>query len=74
MAIDTVKNRGSALLDNCGILYPADGTIDTGDRYWLLGQYAGIPGSGPVATPVRGPLLFPAASVYQRGIVAGGNE
>lgn len=38
MAITTQASRNSALIDTCGIVSP-DGTIDTSDRFTLLGQY-----------------------------------
>lgn len=39
MAIDTAEKRAAAFIDDCGILFPPDGAIDSFDREWMLGQY-----------------------------------
>lgn len=56
MAIDTAGKRASALIDDCGILFPPDGAIDTADRIWMLGQYSAFP-STP-ASVIYGRLEF----------------
>lgn len=61
MAIDTANKRASALIDDCGILFPPDGTIDAFDRGWLVGQYSGIGASSVVLDSTGTPdVIFKA--------------
>jgi hypothetical protein len=64
MAIDTANKRASSLLDDCGILFPPDGTISAFDRGWLVGQYAGIAGAPPVVRSPDATFTMP-----RRGLV-----
>lgn len=61
MAIDTANKRASSFLDDCGILFPPDGTIDAFDRGWLVGQYSGIAASAVVLDSTGTPdVIFKA--------------